>query len=251
MLRILVICCWALAQSAKPIAFKNAAHSCHLLIEPGLWYNQSMILQNFAVLEGCDGSGTTTQLRLLEKNYAAAGSGLPPLYGTAEPTGGPVGALIRSVLKGEAAVSRETLARLFAADRGEHLSGPDGITARCLRGELVVSDRYTPSSLVYQSIDCGAPLLPQSLNAAFPLPELLFYLDIDSESALRRITARGKQDIFERLEFQKKAREGYLALLPVWEREGVRVISLDGHAGPEELGREIWRALKEMPIMKR
>jgi dTMP kinase len=94
-------------------------------------------------------------------------------------------------------------------------------------------------------------LLPQSLNASFPLPELLFYLDIDSETALRRITARGKQDIFERLEFQKKAREGYLSLLPVWEREGVQVISLNGRDDPEELGREIWRALSEMPIMKR
>jgi dTMP kinase len=225
-----------------------------------------MVLRNFAVLEGCDGSGTTTQLELLSRRFA----GIPGLfYPTAEPTGGPVGKLIRDLLKGGTRVSEEglapkedllpegssvypeTLARLFAADRAEHLYGPGGIVERCsARGELVVSDRYSPSSLVYQAIDCGEEL-PRILNGSFPFPELLVYLDIESETAEKRIAGRPDRQIFEYLEFQKKVREGYLKLLPAWEKSGVRVVSLDGSCSSEEVAEEVWRAVAEMPIVKK
>jgi dTMP kinase len=225
-----------------------------------------MILANFAVLEGCDGSGTTTQLKLLSRR-AAGLPGFPPFYATAEPTGGPVGELIRRLLKesppvppgtggdsavsGETRVSPETLARLFAADRAEHLYGSGGIVERCsARGELVVSDRYSPSSLVYQAVDCGEDL-PRILNESFPFPELLVYLDIDGETAIKRIAGRPEREIFERLEFQKKVREGYRKLLPKWKKSGVRVVFLDGACSPEEVAEEVWRAVAEMPIVKK
>jgi dTMP kinase len=214
-----------------------------------------MILDNFAVLEGGDGSGTTTQLELLSRRFAGG-----RFYATAEPTRGPVGELIRRLIKDEALskeagvsgrVTPETLARLFAADRAEHLSGSGGIVERCsVRGELVISDRYSPSSLVYQAIDCGEEL-PRILNASFPLPELLVYLDLESEAAEKRIAGRPDRQIFEYLEFQKKVREGYRKLLPAWEKSGVRVVSLDGSRSPEEVAEEVWRAIAEMPIVKR
>jgi dTMP kinase len=219
-----------------------------------------MILDNFAVLEGCDGSGTSTQLKLLSRRFA----GTPGVfYATAEPTRGPVGELIRRLLKeegrvpeeggvsGETRVTPETLARLFAADRAEHLYGSGGIVERCsVRGELVVSDRYSPSSLVYQAIDCGEEL-PRILNESFPLPELLVYLDVDSETAEKRIAGRPDREIFEHLEFQEKVRKGYLKLLPVWEKSGVRVLTLDGSRSPEEVAEGVWRAVAEMPIVKK
>jgi dTMP kinase len=210
---------------------------------------KSTLLRNFAVLEGCDGSGTTTQLELLKKHFAGI-PGIPPLFVTAEPTSGPAGVLIRRVLRGEISVTPETLARLFAADRGEHLYGPNGVAARCRNGELVVSDRYSLSSLVYQAIDCG-PELPRNLNAPFPLPELLVYLDVDGETAAARIASRPEREIFEYLEFQNKVRSGYLGLLPVWEKAGVRVLSIDGTQNPEKIAGEIWSAVAEMPIIKR
>ncbi|MDR0586263.1 MAG: dTMP kinase [Treponema sp.] len=218
-----------------------------------------MILDNFAVLEGCDGSGTTTQLELLSRRFA----GIPGLfYATAEPTRGPVGELIRRLLKeegrpkesgvsGETRVSPETLARLFAADRAEHLYGSGGIVERCsVRGELVVSDRYSPSSLVYQAIDCGEEL-SRILNESFPLPELLVYIDIDGETAEKRIAGRPDREIFEHLEFQEKVRKGYLKLLPAWEKSGVRVLTVDGSRSPEEVAEGVWRAVAEMPIVKK
>jgi dTMP kinase len=219
-----------------------------------------MVLSNFAVLEGCDGSGTTTQLELLSRRFAGSPGSF---YATAEPTGGPVGELIRRLIKDEpkvsgeilnskrTCVSPETLARLFAADRAEHLYGSGGIVERCsVRGELVVSDRYSLSSLVYQTIDCGEEL-PRILNGSFPLPELLVYLDIESETAEKRIAGRPERQIFEYLEFQRKVRNGYLKLLPVWEKSGVRVVSIDGSCSPEEVAEEVWRAVAEIPIVKR
>ncbi|MDR2767787.1 MAG: dTMP kinase [Treponema sp.] len=209
-----------------------------------------MILANFAVIEGGDGSGTTTQLALLKKRFENEnGSGTPVFWADCEPTGGPVGLLIRRILKGEITVRKETLARLFAADRGEHLYGGGGIVERCNRGGLVVSDRYTPSSIVYQGLECGAEL-PEALNAAFPLPELLVYLDVEAETAMRRLEGRGGHDIFENAGFQALVRQAYQALLPRYRGAGVRVLALEGKMPPEELAGEIWRAVGEMPIMK-
>jgi dTMP kinase len=202
------------------------------------------IIHNFAVFEGGDGSGTTTQLELLGKRFA--GPGLPPFHATREPTGGPIGALIRGVLKGEAVLLPETTARLFAADRNEHLYGPGGVAERCGRRELVVSDRYTPSSLVYQGIACGDGL-PASLNASFPLPELLIFFDLDSETALKRIASRPGRDIYEYLDFQIKARSRYKALLPRYGEAGVRVECVDASLPPEDVAELVWRAVKTMP----
>jgi dTMP kinase len=209
-----------------------------------------MILQNFAVIEGCDGSGTTTQLEMLKGRFDYAIS--VALFASCEPTQGPLGLLIRRILGKELTVQKETLARLFAADRGEHLYAPGGIVERCGRGELAVSDRYTPSSLVYQGLECG-PELPELLNAVFPLPELLIYLDIDSQTAMERIgqrNGREEREIYEKLDFQTKVREAYQELLPRYKHAGVRVIAIDGALPQETVSEEIWRAVREMPIMQ-
>ena len=135
------------------------------------------ILKNFAVFEGIDGSGTTTQLEILENHFQENRNKLPPFYRTNEPTDSSIGKLIRLNLKKEVLFDPGTTAFLFAADRNEHIYGPDGIAERCKRGELVVSDRYTLSSLVYQGITCGE-VLTSMINSSFPLPELLLFFDV-------------------------------------------------------------------------
>jgi dTMP kinase len=172
----------------------------------------------------------------------------PVLHLTCEPTPGPVGVLIRSALKKELALCPETLARLFAADRAEHLYAPDGILERCGRGELVVSDRYSLSSLVYQGIECGDEL-PRSLNAAFPLPELLFLFDVDPAVAIGRLASRPALEIYEHLEFQQRVREKYRLPLDEYLRAGVRVEIIDASRSPEAVADAVWSALEQMPIM--
>jgi dTMP kinase len=144
----------------------------------------------------------------------------------------------------------KTIALLFAADRNEHVFGSGGIAERCSRGELVVSDRYLPSSLVYQGITCGDEF-PELLNQDFPGPELLIYLDIDPETAQKRMAGREKKEIFEYIEFQIMASQRYKALLPRLSEEGVRVEIIDASFSLEEVAKEVWDAIEEMPIMKK
>ncbi len=209
-----------------------------------------MIIPNFVVFEGGDGSGSTTQITLLEKRFTREGDALPALWTTCEPTKGTVGVLIRSVLCGETVLRQETLARLFSADREEHIFAADGVLEHCSRGELVVSDRYTLSSLVYQGISCGDDL-PTLLNDGFPAPELLFFFDVSPEIALKRIENRCVKEIFEHLDFQVKAQERYKALLSWCEAKGSRVVSVDASKTPEAAAEDVWEELQKLPIMKR
>ncbi|MDR1400066.1 MAG: dTMP kinase [Treponema sp.] len=204
------------------------------------------IIHNFVVFEGADGSGTTTQLELLEGFFhGALDSEVPRLYRTAEPTTSPIGNLIRQSLRGEIHMGAKTLAYLFAADRNEHLFTPNGIIERCSRGELVVCDRYILSSLVYQGLTCGEEL-PATLNAAFPLPELLLYFDIDSDIAAKRMEKRPVKDIYEVLEFQIKVRERYQALLPRLASAGVRVERIDASASETEIEVTVLRLVVDL-----
>jgi dTMP kinase len=211
------------------------------------------VIHHFAVFEGVDGSGTTTQLELLRRRFDqgkvnAGAQRLPSLYTTFEPTNGPVGRLIRAALKGELKLQGETLARLFAADRNEHLYAAGGILERTGRGELVVSDRYVPSSLVYQGLECGEEL-PRLLNSQFPVPELILFFDLDPKIAGDRIKNRGALEIYEYLDFQIKVRERYRALLPLFRAQGARVEIIDASLSPDAVAEEVWRAVKKMPII--
>ncbi len=181
------------------------------------------ILKRFIVLEGGDGAGTTTQLRILGEALRRAGIAH---WITAEPTDLPEGRLIRRVLSGELPRDPGTLARLFAADRNEHLRGKDGILRRLERGEAVVCDRYVLSSLAYQGVACG-PELPALLNADFPLPELLIYFDIAPEESVGRLASRESLDIFEDIPFQEKVRAAYRAELARYASSGMRIETLD------------------------
>jgi dTMP kinase len=225
------------------------------------------ILRNFVVLEGTDGSGTSTQMGLLKQRFAGAGGAgknggaggglaqgspgriLPPLYATAEPTDGELGRLIRRALRGEPALLPETLARLFAADRGEHLYAKGGMVERAEQGELVVCDRYVPSSLVYQGLECGEEL-PRTLNRPFPAPELILFFDLDPQVAAERIRDRKEREIYEYLDFQIKVRRRYLEILPDLISQGSAVLRIDASRGPADVAAVVWAALEKLPILR-
>ena len=207
------------------------------------------VIPNFVVFEGTDGSGTTTQLSRLDKRLSESGFSRPAYFLTCEPTNSPVGALIRSALKKDIGLHADTLARLFAADRCEHLYGEGGIVQRCSRGELVICDRYILSSLVYQGLECGDEL-PQELNGSFPVPELIIHLDLDSEIAQQRLNDRAVREIYENLEFQRKVRDKYLSLLDGCRKEGSRVELIDAAQSLENVSGQVWRIVSDLPIFK-
>lgn len=144
----------------------------------------------FIVIEGVDGSGKTTLARVLAEVIAASGL---PTCSTAEPSTGPVGALIRRFLRREVDLAPDVVARLFAADRADHVHRVIGPAVA--RGDVVVCDRYVTSSLVYH--DEVSPVFVTRLNEDFPAPDLELFLDVAPEVAEARLRARGSLDRFD------------------------------------------------------
>ena len=206
------------------------------------------ILENFIVFEGCDGSGTTTQLNTLEDffHHHREKLELPSFYKTNEPTNSSIGKIIRGFLRKEFDFLPETVAMLFAADRNEHAYGNGGIAECCSRGELVVCDRYVLSSLVYQGLVCGDEV-PRRLNAGFPLPQMLLFFDIDSETAQQRMHGRDMKEVYEYLDFQIKVRERYKSLLPELAGAGVIVETIDASASSQDVARQVRQIIQKLP----
>lgn len=179
-------------------------------------------------LEGVDGAGKTTQARLLTKWLGAVG--VKAVY-TCEPTGGPLGRLVRKHLGGGLRFSEETVALLFAADRLEHLSKV--IRPALEKGLTVVSDRYLHSSIAYQSATTGRPRWVEQINSLAPEPDLSIFLDLPVENALERLKVR-RSEIYEREKFLRSVRRQYLRLV----RSG-RMVLVDGVGSKREVAERV------------
>lgn len=206
-----------------------------------------MMLKNFIVFEGIDGSGTTTQIKKLAERFPKE-----KVFVSAEPTKNETGLFLRRMLKGEFSVNEKTASFLFAADRCEHLYGKDGILEQIQNGKIALSDRYLFSSLAYQSVSCGKDF-PEHLNSLFPLPEILFYFKINPEISISRVTERGeKTEIYEKIEFQKKTASLYDQVINSYRQpeksQGMKIITIDAEKPIDEISEIIWSSLKNIPI---
>ena len=200
-----------------------------------------MILKNFIVFEGIDGSGTSTQIKRLAERFSK-----DEVFVTAEPTSGETGKFLRKMLKGDFQVDEKTAAFLFAADRCEHIFGKDGIISQTEKVKTVISDRYFFSSLAYQSVSCGKEL-PELLNSVFPLPEILFYFKINPEISISRVNSRGEtKEIYEKISFQKKTAELYDSIINEYKNRknsGMKIVEVDAAKSIEEISDFIWKNL--------
>lgn len=166
-------------------------------------------------LEGGDGSGKTTQATLLERWLVAEGR---TVVRTREPGGTEVGNLIRDIVlhhRGDIAPRAEAL--LYAADRAHHVATL--VRPALARGDVVIQDRYLDSSVAYQGagrvLDAGEVRELSLWAAGGALPDVTVLLDIDPDSARRRLDADDKP--FDRLEAEKadfhaRVRAAYLDL---------------------------------------
>jgi len=207
-----------------------------------------MVMKNFVVFEGIDGAGTSTQINLLKQRAEAE----KKFIFSAEPTKKETGVFLRRVLSGEVKARAESAVYLFAADRNEHIFGEDGVKEHTQNGFIEVSDRYFFSSIAYQGMSCGEEL-PKSVNSAFPLPELLFFFDIDVDEALRRIERRGEEkEIFEKREFLEKIAASYRRIIAEYEQKetGMKIVRIDAQKSADEIAKTIWREISELPILK-
>lgn len=194
-----------------------------------------MILPRFFVLEGIDGSGTSTQLGRLAEALRARGY---PCVAIAQPSPGPIGQLIRVALRGQESFHAETMALLFAADRHEQLHGAGGILAQIAAGSIVLCDRYLFSSLAYQSFGAD-PSLPFTLNAGFPLPQALIYFRLDPKIAMERIRAREQLEIFENIDFQSRLAARYDAVIEFYSQSPMKTFRIDATLPIDEISQEL------------
>lgn len=200
----------------------------------------------FVVIEGIDGSGTTTQAERLVRRLVREGK---PARVTAEPSDGPVGALIRQVLTGRIVGARglapgwETMALLFAADRMDHVEAEvepflDG-------GGIVVSDRYDASSLAYQSVMSGRGGSDtvewiRTLNRYARRPDLTIVLDVPAQLAGTRREQRGEAaQIYEQNELQIELGVFYKNLAKHLPND--RVVLVDGSKSIDEVAELVYR----------
>lgn len=207
------------------------------------------ILENFIVLEGLDGAGTTTQLRLAEERLRKQGI---HHFCTSEPTSGFIGRIIRSILDHRLDADPRTIALLFAADRTEHVWAKDGgIVAHLDRRELVISDRYLVSSLAYQSLACDFSFV-YYLNRRFPLPRHLVFLDTPVEMSQRRLAGRSGQhkELFEAQELQARILANYRQAFGLYRDSGMEIHTLDGGGPAEEVFRNFWKIIAGVPMVK-
>jgi dTMP kinase len=200
----------------------------------------------FIVFEGLDGSGTTTQSKLLAERVQQRGRAVHLAH---QPSEGPVGLLIRQILAGRAAtpqadgklgvVDERGMALLFAADRLDHLGSQ--IEPRLARGEDVILDRYTLSSLAYQ----GASVSHEFIHAANRFarkPDLTLFLYVPASVALERVRARGaKLERYETASHLQAIEREYSRLVGTL----ASVVSIDGTRPIAEVADLCYAALQQ------
>ncbi len=181
----------------------------------------------FIVIEGLDGSGKTTQAKLLaaklRKNHKA-------VY-TQEPSKGKIGKFIRNrILYGEKRFSTTIEALMFAADRLEHIQNE--VLPALAGGYVVVSDRYVYSSLAYQG-SAGLSLeWIETINEHALKPDLALFIDVDPEAVQARLKSR--KSVMENLETQRKVRKIYQKFIEKGE-----LVRIDGDKPKTAVAQEI------------
>jgi dTMP kinase len=194
----------------------------------------------FVTFEGLDGSGKTTQAKLLRDRLEADGE---EIVWTREPGGTELGERIRELVLHGGDVAPWAEALLYAASRAQHVE--EVIRPALERGASVICDRYVDSSVAYQGVGRGLGLervLELNLHAVGGLlPERTFLLLLDPTAVPTRLP--GELDRLEREgnDFHARVDAGYRKLA---ERYPERFVVLDGARSAEELAEEVYGALR-------
>ncbi|RDD54263.1 MAG: dTMP kinase [Candidatus Korarchaeota archaeon NZ13-K] len=150
--------------------------------------------------EGIDGAGKTTQSKRLFAKLMELGM---RAVWSKEPSDGEIGRLIRGALRGEVELDQRTLALLFAADRIENMRrlAEDGI--------IIIVDRCVLSSLAYQGVFVPFEWILE-INRWAKLPDVIFYLDLSPEVAVKRAP---EGSVYHTVSFLRQVRENYIKLI--------------------------------------
>jgi dTMP kinase len=193
----------------------------------------------FITIEGGDGSGKSTQIKLLEKFFKEKGF---KVILTREPGGTVISEEIRKIIlnKEYTNMSYMTEALLYAAARAQHVE--EFIKPNIEAGNIVICDRYIDSSIVYQGYARGLgvekvkAINKHAINGL--IPDLTILLDLSSEEGITRKKSQKELDRLEmeKDDFHKKVREGYRTLA---KKHCNRIILIDAMKTVTEIHEKI------------
>jgi dTMP kinase len=195
----------------------------------------------FITFEGPDGSGKSTQARMLAERLRGEGR---PVLESVEPGGTPIGQQIRRILldpaNKELAATSELL--LMFAARAQNVE--QWILPALDQGQIVISDRFTDSSIAYQGSGRGlgwdSVLELDRIACHGLIPDITLCIDIDTETGLARAQARGGTETRleeQAIEFHHKVREAYHELA---RSQPQRFRLIDGRGAPEAIAAKVW-----------
>jgi len=197
----------------------------------------------FVCFEGGEGSGKSTQARLLSERLRAEGYSVRLTH---EPGDTPVGQEMRRIVLSPetGALSPRTEALLYIADKAEHV---DTVVQPALdRGEVVITDRYVDSTLAYQGAgrDLAVADLEQVARWATHglRPNLTIVLDLAQEHGLSRFEGRDRIEM-ESLEFLERAREAFLTLA---EADPEHYLVIDARLAVDDIAERVLDAVRPL-----
>jgi len=202
----------------------------------------------FITFEGIDGSGKTTQLRMIANDLRVEGF---DVLTTCEPGGTPLGRRLRvTLLETEENVAPMAELLLFAADRAQHVNFL--VKPALAEGKIVISDRFADATAAYQGAGRGfdQTTIKQIIKLATSglKPDLTLFFDLPIEKSLMRTNSRNdageiknRMD-FETSEFYAKVRQAYLEIA---EKEKKRFRIIDASGSIEEVHRKALEVIME------
>jgi len=192
----------------------------------------------FIIFEGIDGSGLTTQSKILKDYLEEKGN---KVFLTKEPTNSHIGRLIRKTLRGLYKTDQEALALLFAVDRSMHMD----IIKKELKDSFVICDRYYFSNFAYQMLNVDLNHLIR-INSRFLKPDLTIFLDVPAEVCKKRIDENREHiEIFENQETLERIRKNYIKIIKLFKKKGYDIVEIDGNRSIEETHADIVKCVEK------
>ena len=202
----------------------------------------------FITFEGIDGSGKSTQLRMLASELRLRGL---DVLTTMEPGGTPLGRRLRAAfLETEEIVAPLAELLLFAADRAQHVNFL--LKPALENGKIVISDRYADATAAYQG--AGRGFDERTINQVIELatdglkPDLTLFFDVPVEKAIARTNSRTDAgELKNRMDsetaaFYERVRRAYLRIA---EREPERFIIINGDGAIDEIKIKVWQIVDD------
>jgi dTMP kinase len=194
----------------------------------------------FIAFEGIDGSGKSTQAKLLCDRLEKEGH---KVWFTCEPTDSPIGTLIRDIFNKRLHADHRVIAGLFVADRLNHILDENtGMLAKLKEGFTVITDRYYFSSYAYQGTHMPLEWVIQanSLSAALLRPDINIFIDVSPEVSMNRLNnGRASLEIYETIENLKNVRAKYFEAMEVLKNEE-NIFTISGNRPAEQIAADIW-----------